>query len=42
MGSPLSPVIANFFVEDFEKKPIEQAAHKPMYWFRCVDYTFVI
>jgi hypothetical protein len=24
MGSQLSPVIANFFMEDFEKKPIEQ------------------
>ena len=29
MGSPLSPVIANFFMEDFEKKVIEQATHKP-------------
>jgi hypothetical protein len=27
MGSPLSPVIANFFMEDFEKKAIEQATH---------------
>jgi hypothetical protein len=29
MGSPLSPVIVNFFMEDFENKAIEQAAHKP-------------
>jgi len=42
MGSPLSPVIANFFMEDFEKKTIEQATHKPVYWFRYVDDTFVI
>jgi hypothetical protein len=28
MGSPLSPVIANFFIEDFEKKAIELATHK--------------
>jgi hypothetical protein len=42
MGSPLSPVIANFFREDFEKKAIEQATHKPVCWFRCVDDTFVI
>jgi hypothetical protein len=28
MGLPLSPVIANFFVEGFENKAIEQAAHK--------------
>jgi hypothetical protein len=30
MGSPLSPVIANFFKEDIEKKAIEQAAHEPV------------
>jgi hypothetical protein len=24
MGSPLSPVIANFIIEDFEKKAIEK------------------
>jgi hypothetical protein len=41
MGSPLSPVIANFFKEDFEKKAIEQAAHKPLCWFRYVDDTFI-
>jgi hypothetical protein len=42
MGSPLSLVIANFFMEDFEKKAIEQAAHTPICWFRYVDDTFVI
>jgi retron-type reverse transcriptase len=42
MGSPLSPVIANFFMEDFEKNAIEQATHKPVCWFRYVDDTFVI
>jgi len=42
LGSPLSPVIANFFMEDFDKKAIEQATHKPVCWFRYVDDTFVI
>jgi hypothetical protein len=42
MGSPLSPVIANFFMEDFERKAIEQATHKPVCWFKHVDDTFVI
>jgi len=42
MGSPLSPVITEFFVEDFEKKATEQAAHKPVCWFRYVDDTFII
>ena len=42
MGSPLSPVIANFFMEDFEKRAIEQATHNPVCWFRYTDDTFVI
>jgi hypothetical protein len=42
MGSPLSPVIANFFMEDPVKKAREQAIHKPVCWFRYVDDTFVI
>jgi len=42
MGSPLSPVIANFFMEDFEKKALEQATHKPVCWYRYVDDTFAI
>ena len=42
MCSPLSPVIANFFMEDFEKKAIEQAVLKPVCSFRYVDDTFVI
>jgi hypothetical protein len=42
MSSPLSPVIANFFMEDFEKKAIEQATHELIYWFSYVDDTFVI
>jgi hypothetical protein len=42
MGSPLSPVIAYSYMEDFEKNAIEQATHKPVCWFRYVDDTFVI
>ena len=42
IGSPLSPVIVNLFMEDFEKKAIEQATHKHACWFRYVDDTFVI
>jgi hypothetical protein len=36
MGSPLSPVIANFYMEDFEMKDIETATHKPACWYRHV------
>ena len=42
MGSPPSPVIANFFTEDFEKKAIEQGTHKHVCWFRYLYVTFVI
>jgi retron-type reverse transcriptase len=41
MGSPLSPVIANFFMGDFEKA-IEQATHKTGCSFRYVGDTCVI
>jgi hypothetical protein len=27
MGSPLSPVIANFFIEDFEEQAMKLATH---------------
>jgi hypothetical protein len=42
MVSPLSTIIVNFFMEDFEKKAIEQAKHKPVCWLKHVDDTFVI
>ena len=42
MGSPLSPVIANFFMEKFEQKALNSAQKKPSCWYRYVDDTFVI
>ncbi|KAK9890114.1 hypothetical protein WA026_008924 [Henosepilachna vigintioctopunctata] len=42
MGSPLSPVIANLFMEQFEERAIETSKHKPTTWFRYVDDTFVV
>ena len=41
MGSPISPIVANLYMEDLETKAI-QTAPPPMFWKRFVDDTFVI
>ena len=42
MGSPLSPVIANLYLESLEERAIQSAILKPKMWVRYVDDTFVI
>jgi hypothetical protein len=42
MGSPLSLVIANFYMEVFEEMALDRAPHKPLCWFHYVDDTFII
>ena len=42
MNSPLSPVIANLFMERFEKDVLDSSPLKPTVWLRYVDDTFVI
>ena len=42
MGSPLSPIVANIFLEDFEARALETSPWKPKMWCRYVDDVFVI
>jgi hypothetical protein len=42
MGSPLTPVIANFYMEFFEQQAINLATKKPAHWYRYADDTFVV
>ena len=42
MGSPISPIVANLYMEDFEIRGISSAVHPPSIWKRFVDDTFVV
>ena len=42
MGSPISPLIANLFMEEFEVKALSTCPHPPSLWLRFVYDTFVI
>lgn len=39
MGSPLSPIVANLFMEKFEERALESYHLKPLRWKRYVDDT---
>jgi hypothetical protein len=42
MGSSLSPIVSNIFMEHFEKLALDSAKHKPLLWLRYVDDNFVV
>ena len=42
MGSLVSPLTANMFMEDFETKALASYSNPPRFWGRYVDDTLVI
>ena len=42
MGSPLSPVLANIYMEYFEEIALGSPSLKPSIWLRYVDDTFIL
>ena len=42
MGPPISPIVANLYMESFETRAISTSPHLPLMWKRFVDDTCVI
>ena len=42
MGSPISPVVANLFIEDFEARALSSSPNPPRIWLMYLDDTFVV
>ena len=41
MGSPISPIVVNLYMENFETRALQSSPNPPLLWKRFVDDTFV-
>ena len=39
MGSPVSPIVANLYMEHLEREVLRSALTPPRHWFRYMDDT---
>jgi hypothetical protein len=42
MGSPLAPVMPNFYLKHSEQQALSSATRKPTRWYRYLDDTFIV
>ena len=42
MESPVSPIVANLYMEFLEKKALKTANNPPKFWKRFLDDTFMV
>ncbi len=42
MGSAVSPIVCNLYIEDFERKALDTAENTPHWWKRYVDDTYTV
>ena len=42
MGWPVSPIVCNIYMEDFEQRALAEASDPPRWWKRYVDDTYTV